>query len=467
MLRGAALAIQSSGLLGKKLPMSPITRAHHKFLDSLYIGALALYILAGMMLTPFHGDESSIIYMSRDWYTLAFLRQPSFLFYRDPPPDPKAATDQQLRLVNGSLSSYTIGLAWSLAGMTAHDINDQWLWGADWNYNRDNGHIPGDKLLFVARLSSTLLTALSTAVVFAMGRRLGGRNAAWISAFVYATMPAVLLNGRRAMFEGTFLLMTALVILIGLVIAQQYVDVGAGLRPALKKWLLLGLVSGLAVSSKHTALLIIIPVFSTLLWLGRRNLSRILPNMLSALALAGFVFLILNPVWWSAPLEVPREVLRLRQELLNGQVEHFGAYTSPADRLGALVMQPLGSPQYYEDRQGWPAWIGGQISAYESAGPLTVGFAWGWIGAVLGVAGLGTLLRGITRVRAIDMSPLQEPAHGTFVFLNVVWFTALALLILTPLAWQRYYLPLAALWAVLIGVGVVTLGRFVRSRYAR
>ncbi len=65
------------------------------------------------------------------------------------------------------------------------------------------------------------------------------------------------------------------------------------------------------------------------------------------------------------------------------------------------------------------------------------------------------------------MSPLQEPAHGTFVFLNVVWFTALALLILTPLAWQRYYLPLAALWAVLIGVGVVTLGRFVRSRYAR
>ncbi|MCC7450644.1 MAG: glycosyltransferase family 39 protein [Anaerolineae bacterium] len=474
--------------------MSSTVPLRHPFRDSLLIGALMLYIMAGMALTPFHGDESSTIYMSRDWYTLAWLHNPSALFYRNPP-DPKTATDQQLRLVNGPLSYYTTGFAWSLAGMAVSDINDQWLWGADWNYNHDNGHIPGDKLLFVSRLSSTLLTVLSAAVVFAIGRRLAGRQVGWASAFVYATLPIVLLNGRRAMFEGAFMLMIALVLWVGMIVAQK--------RQRLRWWLLFGLVSGLAITSKHTAILIVIPVFATLLLIGR---LRRIGNFLIALVITGFVFLILNPAWWSAPLDVPREVLRLRQELLNGQVEHYGGYTNVADRLVALITQPLGSPQYYEDVQGWPQWIGGQISAYQAGGVLTVGIMWGWFGAVLGVVGVLAFLRStptpnpspikreglkgctaapLTAAYAIDQrpppgrrlkgrtaAPLTAAVGkgrgngGTILFLAVTGFATLALLILTPLAWQRYYVPLAALWAILIGMGLITVWQWVR-RYAR
>jgi len=455
--------------------MSPIVPLRHPFLDSLLIGALMLYIMAGMTLAPFHGDESSTIYMSRDWYTLAWLHNPSALFYRNPP-DPRIATDQQLRLVNGPLAYYTTGLAWSLAGMTVSDVNNQWLWGADWNYNRDNGHIPGDKLLFVARLSSTLLTALSAAVVFAIGRRLAGRQVGWASAFVYATLPMVLLNGRRAMFEGAFMLMIALVLWVGMIAAQK--------RERLRWWLLLGLVSGLAITSKHTALLIVIPVFGTLLLMGR---LRQLGHLLIALAMIGFVFLILNPAWWSAPLDVPREVLRLRQELLNGQVEHYGGYANVGDRLVALITQPLGSPQYYEDAQGWPQWIGGQISAYQAGGVLTVGGVWGWIGAIMGLVGVLALLRstptpnpspiqreGLPDRRIAPLPSLWGKGLGEggkgrtdrLLFLTVTAFVALALLILTPLAWQRYYVPLAASWSILIGIGMITLWCWVR-RYAR
>lgn len=419
-----------------------------KMLDSLLIGMLLLYILAGMTLTPFHGDESSTIYMSRDWYTLVWAHNPSALFYRNPP-DPKTATDQQLRLVNGPLAYYITGLAWSMVGLTVNDVNDQWLWGADWDYNHDNGHIPSDRLLFVTRLSSTLLTALSAAMVFVIGRQLAGHNAGRVSAFVYATLPMVLINGRRAMFEGAFLLMIALVIWIGMALARRMTG---QIKGEWRWWLLLGLLSGLAIAAKHTAILIVIPVFGTLLLVG--GLRR--PGyLIGALAIAGITFLILNPAWWGAPLEVPREVLRLRQELLNGQVEHFGGYASSGERLVALITQPLGGPQYYEDRQGWPQWIGGQISAYEQAGPLTVGIAWGWAGAALGAVGLAALVHTTRQKR------------GVLVFLNVTWFTALALLILTPLAWQRYYVPLAPLWAGLIGTGMITLWRLVRSRYAR
>src|SRR5215475_9177078 len=85
------------------------------FLDALFVSLLILYLLAGMTLAPFHGDESSTIYMSQDWYWLT--HDISQLFYRDPPLPGNGATNQQLRLINGPLSYYIVGSTWTLAGL--------------------------------------------------------------------------------------------------------------------------------------------------------------------------------------------------------------------------------------------------------------------------------------------------------------------------------------------------------------
>src|SRR4051812_14244137 len=96
-------------------------RSRWKLLDSLYIGALVLYVLAGLRLVPFHGDEATTIYVSRDWYILTQAHDLDSLVYRDLPFGTQARTDQDLRLINGVMSKYAIGLAGSLMGWTIND----------------------------------------------------------------------------------------------------------------------------------------------------------------------------------------------------------------------------------------------------------------------------------------------------------------------------------------------------------
>jgi 4-amino-4-deoxy-L-arabinose transferase-like glycosyltransferase len=404
------------------------------------VSLLILYLLAGIPLTPFHGDESTIIAMSRDWYTLVVERNFAAVFYRDPSPD---LATQELRLANGVVAKYAIGLGLWLAGIPAERLPSQWEWGADWNYNRSAGHMPDDQVLFVARLASTLLTALSLALVFAIGRHLGGRGGAWCAALVYVTMPSVLINGRRAMFEGAMLVTLALVIFAGLLAASPG-RLG-------RRWLFLGTAAGLAVASKHTALIVLVPIFGTLLWLGRRKLRQSLVYLCGAGLVMGGLFLALNPAWWSAPLRVPGEVLRLRTRLMEGQQTAYGAYTDLLPRLAALVEQPLGKAQYYEVAKDWPDWIGGQITAYQSAG--MAGLPWGNFGlfAVL------IMLSG-----ALFMFKDTWRRTGAALFWAITGFTLLALFMTNPLPWQRYYMPLTVPLAVLLGLGFAAWGRVIR-----
>src|SRR5579864_6076838 len=132
-------------------------------IHALYVGILALYVLAGCALVPFHGDESTILYMSGDFDTLFLRGDLAHIEYHDPPPagDPQAVSKQALRILNGVTSKYIYGLAWRLSGLTVYNLNQQWIWGPDWAYNQSQNTIPTPFLLFIARWASGLLTALS------------------------------------------------------------------------------------------------------------------------------------------------------------------------------------------------------------------------------------------------------------------------------------------------------------------
>jgi hypothetical protein len=90
--------------------------------DILWIFALMIYVLAGTRQVPFHGDESTLIMMSRDYYYQFIAGNLAQVTYHDPPLN---ATEQQLRLLNGTVPKYLIGLAWHVAGFTVDDLNDR------------------------------------------------------------------------------------------------------------------------------------------------------------------------------------------------------------------------------------------------------------------------------------------------------------------------------------------------------
>jgi 4-amino-4-deoxy-L-arabinose transferase-like glycosyltransferase len=383
--------------------------------------------------------------------------------YADPP---VSATEQQLRLLNGTLNKYLIGFAWHLGGFSVGQINEQWDWGADWNYNQSSGHAPSAALLDVSRIPSALLLAAGVVVMFALGRALQGRPAAYLASLYYALNPALLLNGRRAMMEGSLTVFSLLAVLAGVWLAQ---------KPRLWTALLLGVASGLALASKHTAVFTVIAVFGAcalypvLQWRTEKRRAagnnpgaqhvvplRMYVTLLVSGVLALLVFYALNPAWWGDPVTRARQVLDLRADLLAGQTAAFGGYANFAGALGGFFRQTFVTlPQYYEI----PAWGGSladQIAAYE-ASP--------WKGISLGGSRFGGIVIALLALAGLWALARRRSAADWLVGL---W--ALAMLastaLLTPIEWQRYYLPAYPAVGLLAATGLVWLYRRYRAATA-
>src|SRR5260370_21896538 len=160
------------------------TTSRATFADLFFLSVLVLYVFAGMMLAPFHGDEATTIYQSKDWYRITSLHDLPSLFYRPKIDDPRQSDEQEFRLQNGVISKYAIGLMSSVLGQPIDAMNDPWFWGADYNDNLAHGHLPKPVVLLAARVSSTALPALSVAFFFRLGWLLRGRSAAWIGALI-------------------------------------------------------------------------------------------------------------------------------------------------------------------------------------------------------------------------------------------------------------------------------------------
>ncbi|RPJ01792.1 MAG: hypothetical protein EHM39_02815, partial [Chloroflexi bacterium] len=135
----------------------------HRFalilIDVALLLALGLYTAAGLRHVPFHGDEATFVHMSRDYDTLTHQGDPGRLHYRRPL---WRSELQYLRMMNGTINPYSIGLAWDLAGYRVHDLNHNWEWIEEppgpwdqWGLNIRAGNKPHDDLLAVARIPST------------------------------------------------------------------------------------------------------------------------------------------------------------------------------------------------------------------------------------------------------------------------------------------------------------------------
>jgi len=428
-------------------------------LDGLWLALLALYILAGAPLVPFHGDESTLMFMGRDYHYL--FGTGDFDNVRYDPSGGSRPDEQHLRILNGTISKMIYGWLQAANGIEPGTANRAWSWEQHYDENVAQGALPAADLLQQARLSSALQLALAVTLFFALLRRCINRPTAYLASALFALHPNVLINGRRAMMEGSHLLGLMLL----LCAAAWLLSERKGWRYAL-----LGICAGFALAAKHPNAIACTLVFlaSTVapvqcLLRSRGREWRRAAQAALGLALAGtltvLVFLGLNPAWWQSPPAVAADVIAQRQSLLQEQIDIFGGYTNSSEQLsGFLQFTIKGEHQYFEDTS-WASQqqISLQIAAYEGsglAGALILGES-----ARLSL--LSLLLAGYGALRLARGQPICWQ-HRWLLLLwcgGSIW----ALCWLTPLPWARYYLPLLPGIHLLTAYGLTEIYQALRG----
>ncbi|MDX2163337.1 MAG: phospholipid carrier-dependent glycosyltransferase [bacterium] len=423
-----------------------------RIVDYLWVIGLMTFIYAGMPLATFHADEAMQIYTSGDFWTL-FIDENLRALETRPPYE--IDSDAQLRLLNGSVNRYTIGLAWYLNDVSETNLPERpgWNWGISYDDNVRKGFRPAPELLNLSRLPSTIFLMLSIPILWALGHRAGGRVGAYTATLLVALNPAVLLNGRRALQEGSMLFFGLYTIYLAAVISANR----ARGRASGITWLLLSLSAGLAVASKHTGLVFVAGAAG---WLVAAELLRTTPRgvlrlfglgqkVAWMLILAAGVFFALTPALWSnRPFAQVNDLLTVRADLVTLQTELFPETALPDEqaRFDAIITQPFSAPlmHYEAPSYGESAAVQQEIAAYMES-PLS-GLHWGEAGifiVILTISGAAVALLGLTSRNLLE----RDFSAGILVSLAVV----IAYLTLNPLEWQRYYLPLIPLAALLSG----------------
>ena len=441
----------------------PVPKSIPRWADALWLALLTVYIVAGTAIVPFHGDESTLLFMGRDYHYLFVDRDLSKLFYDET--WSRRPDEQRLRLENGTISKTIYGWLASNQGYGPDDLNEQWHWMRDYTFNSRTNRVPDEQLLQAARIASAVQLALAVLIFFQFVHITLNRPTAYLASALLVLHPNVLINGRRAMMEGSHLLGLMLVLLAGALLLRE------------RKWgtyLLLGVCMGFAVAAKHPNVIICALVFLALLLATLRQQRRKIDHAKETtwrelavfavpLIVAASVFLLLNPAWWSAPFELPTIIVEMRADLLRAQVDWIGGYNSFEERILGFFQYVFAAEHQYFEVARWAEYdvISAQIERYESSGlaGLLIGGT-GLAGIVcLALAGFGALH--LARNSAVEAS---------IRFLVPVWIigSALATLLLTPLPWARYYLPLAPALVILAAHAIFiltsSLWKRIRSR---
>jgi 4-amino-4-deoxy-L-arabinose transferase-like glycosyltransferase len=479
-------------------------------LDAVLVLLLAAYIFLGKDRVPFHGDESTLIHMSLDSVYLFDQHRPEIVAFKTA--SSPWTEDQFQRVMTGAIDSLTIGAAWHIAGMTEADINKSWVWfppqADEWEFNVNRGAMPSVPLLTVARTPSALLTVLSMGVVLAVVWLVSqSRWAAWAAALIYATTPSVLLNGERAMQEGAMLFFTSALILGALLVVGEMKGVAVS-WPRLTLWLvLLGVASGLAMASKHMALMVVLAGYLAVLlfpflgvsgsWPNPRGQQflRLLSLLIGSGLLAVTVFYLVMPVWWAYPYNAPllaclsllfftfgwaarcrslwllrlllvlplavitivspgvwvgtykpaQIIIRSRSDLISVQKEETGYMATTGARLGMMAHQLFFAGGEYAESPRWSefAELRRQIQAYERA--FLDGRGGGVFWGVVLILALG-----------LGIWAMVSTYRGGELWVIGLWLLvpAAILLVTNPLPWQRYYVILFPPFSVVAGLGV-------------
>lgn len=482
----------------KKIHAQHGRRLH--WLDIVLFLAVILYIMAGIPLVPYHGDESAYLILSED-YDHVVIRHDfeKVLFKAD------GGAKQNLRLSTGSIMAFSIGFARDLADND--DIRKRWLWGASWEENIAKGNMPAPGILYLARFCSAIMGALGVVLFFFLVWNVSSsRLAAWIATIALATQGGFLVNIRRAMQEGPkflFLILTAYVASVLLKRLMQK-DIQWTL------YFLLGAGSGLTLAAKQDTspmlVAIYLAIFLIPFWM-KENFKSILVNILylsASVLLAYAFFLAFMPVfwgWWESALafigialilfQIPLlkndwkakaivlagaglivsmmfvspslwtklhtplvSMLKLREELVGVQLAYSADQNlfdadSFINRFPFLLENTLSSQVMYMESPSFDVSpFHKLINDYEESILSGRTGSLFWDGIVLFMAFVG----GWAFLKTFS-------AEGLLSF-SLLLVTSTILFFIVPLSWQRYFLILQIPYLLLTGIGAAQLGRW-------
>lgn len=434
-------------------------KSAHAAVDVICLALLALYIMGGAAIVPFHGDESSKIYIGRDFYYLFLEGDREKITHRAK----RSAGPGEYRanLASGSVSNMIYGWLAASSGYAITDLNDDWHWGRDYKSNLESNRVPDARLLRIARLASAAQLASAAALVYACARMTINRPTALLASLLFAAHPTLLLNGRRALQEGSHLLAIMLVLAVAAWLIRHRRWWGYGL---------LGACAGFAIAAKHSSAFTVAIVFLALHGLSiheslvtsdsrKRLKTRLLAGVLMAGIVALLVFYLLNPGWWDAPLETAAEVLSERSALLERQAGVYGGYQSLGQYAkGFFRFVLMGEVQYFEDQQ-WSGYveISEQIQTYERSG---------WAGASVGGATVaGLIMLSLVAAGSILLLRDRDISYQNRALL-LFWGggTAAIVFALTPLPWARYYLPVLPFALMMAAYALTRMAGAMRMR---
>ncbi len=432
-----------------------LKRIFYSLLGTLYLGFLFITLRA----VPFHPDEATYIYMSRDLDRILAAGPCAVCWIAGNESDPLQVERER----DGPLTRYTIGTSRLVAGLPATVSN--WNWSLDWNQNLERGAVPSGGLLLAARIPQALLLFLAVLLMARIGWKLGGEAGAVSAALLLALNSQILLHARRAMSEAGLLF--GMILVIAVVLERK--ESVKGIARRIPYPLLAGAALAIATTAKYSGLLMA-PVALAGMFLGRPDDSlreKIRRGIVRSAVLAfGFllVFLALNPVYGCHPIATLSAVIAQRQSLLAAQIDalRVAAPGSVMDsfplRLLAIPYQLFLAPLAFWDVPNYATFTAASQQSYLSnpLNGLTSGGILPLLWLILSLGGLGlALLRGARRGGDVRLRIL------------IIWFLSVfgGIVVGVPILWQRYYLPLIPVCAALSAVAIAAIAKDVTRRF--
>jgi len=420
----------------------------------------AIFLVATIDRTAFHGDESQWIGRARAWFRLV-RRDFDNPFWID------AGMDQPL------LVPYIWGLVARASGYDEPSLNLEYDFEKDPETNRRENRVPSYRLLWRCRLVSTLCGGLACVAAMVIARRPAGPAAGLAAVLLLAFNPYFGECVHRAMAEG---LLSVWLLGAWLVCIWAAAAFRRGHASRARLWsIAAGAAGGLATTTKLTGAVALAAVLVTGLVqsIGAVRHRRgappdpsgadwrlaALPSLI-ALGAGYLVFIAQSPATWREPFGFPRGMIVSRSVVASEQQLRYpeAAVTTPTARL-ALVARRL----------------------WHDFGTFAVLGHWTrrvWLDAWLFVGGLVWLLAsacgvGVFRSRKAPIAPVamcarRDREYGSAASdadraaearVALIWVAALLVPVsLTlPLDWDRYYLPpfLAATIVEAVALGIV------------
>jgi 4-amino-4-deoxy-L-arabinose transferase-like glycosyltransferase len=405
------------------------------------LGILSLWYILSLQSVPFHPDESSYRYMSRNIDQL--LKSPKLAFYDSGIP---IDLPMHYRLVDPPLGRFLTWFGLKMAGDTAP--NKDWDWGKSWTENLNGGALPSDKELFALRFPTVLLLSLSFFLFYRVTQIFQFSAARWISVLLYALSPLVLLHGRRAMSEGVMFFSIVLTV-YSLICQPKY------------SWLA-AIPIALAFNSKQSTLPLVGVFFllQLLIHYKRRSIASLVKHLLLFIILFLAITYLINPFMWLHPFDAIKAAILERQYLVSSQIEMLKV-TSPEKYLGTPLLRGISLVINLFFTNPATADVANYLNNTQAmdtsylANPINSLFR----GLVPGVIYLIVFIFA-TLVIIINIKKLCLDEQK-FALITISGFLLLfiALSVAVPIPYQRYCLPLLPFMILIIGQGLDILLR--------